>query len=208
MKNSGMQYATLDSLARIRSGYPFRGSVRHDPAGDIRVLQIRDLRRSRKLSAEALSRISAPDNHSVHLLQPNDIVMPARGDHRQAAPFTLTEPTIPSSHLHSLRVTRSDVLPAYLCWALNQPEPQHAMRNEARGTAMPLLTRRSLGAIRIPLPTLDTQRRIVALHELWQREQALTQQLLTNREHMLNGMIQQLMNIEPALTPPPDGDTE
>lgn len=204
-----MQYTTLDKLARIRSGYPFRGPVRHDPAGNIRVLQIRDLHRPGTLSAATLSRIRAPDHHSVHLLQPGDIVMPARGKHRKAVPFTLTEPTIPSSHLHSLRVTSPDVLPGYLSWALNQPEPQHTMQNEARGTAMPMLTRRSLAAIRIPVPTLATQRRIVELHELWQREQSLTQQLLTNREHMLNGMIQQLMHIEQAATPPstPDGDT-
>lgn len=194
-----MQYTELDKLAQIRSGYPFRGSVRHDPAGDVRVLQIRDLRQAETLTAEALSRVMAPAHHSVHLLQPDDIVLPARGDHRKAVPFTLTEPTIPSSHLHTVRVSSSDVLPGYLCWALNQPEPQHAMRNEARGTAMPMLTRRSLGTIKIPVPTITTQRRIVELHELWQREHALSKQLLTNREHMLKGMFQQLMN---------DGDTQ
>jgi restriction endonuclease S subunit len=197
--NTKMQYSELDNLAQIRSGYPFRGSVRHDPAGDIRVLQIRDLRQSKTLTAEALSQVMTPDNHSAHLLKPDDIVMPARGDHRKAVPFTLAEPTIPSSHLHTVRVISSNVLPGYLCWALNQPEPQHAMKNEARGTAMPLLTRRSLSTIKIPVPTLTTQRRIVELHELWQREQALTQQLLTNREHMLKGMFQALMH---------DGDTE
>jgi len=203
-----MQYTELDNLAQIRSGYPFRGSVRHDPSGNIRVLQIRDLRQAETLNAEALSQVMAPHKHSVHLLQPNDIVMPARGDHRNAVSFTLTEPTIPSSHLHTIRVTSPDVLPGYLCWALNQSEPQHAMRNQARGTAMPMLTRRSLGSIKIPVPTLTTQRRIVELHELWQRERTLTQQLLTNREHMLSGMIQQLMSIEPAVTTPPDGDTQ
>ena len=206
--NTKMQYTELDNLAQIRSGYPFRGSVRHDPAGDIRVLQIRDLRQAETLNAKALSQVMAPDHHSAHLLRPDDIVIPARGDHRKAVSFTLTVPTIPSSHLHTIRVTSSDVLPGYLCWALNQPEPQHAMRNEARGTAMPLLTRRSLGTTKIPVPTLATQRRIIELHELWQREQTLTQQLLTNREHMLCGMIQQLLNIEQAATTPPCGDTQ
>lgn len=203
-----MQYIELNKLARIRSGYPFRGSVRHDPAGDIRVLQIRDLRQFETLNVETLSRIKAPDNHSPHLLQPDDIVMAARGDHRKAVLFTLAAPTIPSSHLHTVRVTSPDVLPRYLCWALNQAEPQHEMQIEARGTAMPLLTRGSLGAIKISLPTLTTQRRIIELHELWQREQTLTQQLLTNRKHMLGGMIQQLINMEQAGTTPSDGDTQ
>ncbi len=191
-----MQYTALDNLASIRSGYPFRGPIRHDQDGDVRVLQIRDLRRPGALQADSLSRVRAPRKHAPHLLQPGDIVVPARGEHREAASFGLEEPTIPSSQLYTLRATGNDVLPAYLGWALNQSAAQHAMQNEARGTAMPLLTRRSLGAIRIPVPTLATQRRIVELHELWQREQALTQQLLRNREHMLNGMVRQLMDRE------------
>jgi hypothetical protein len=102
--------------------------------------------------------------------------------------------------LYTLRVAGGNVLPAYLSWALNQPPTQHAMQKQARGTAMPLLTRRGLGAIRIPVPKFATQQRIVELHELWQREQALTQQLFVNREHMLNGMIQQLMDHEQTET--------
>jgi hypothetical protein len=195
-----MQYATLDNLVNIRSGYPFRGPVRHDPAGDIRVLQIRDLRRPGALQVDTLSRVRAPHKHAAHLLQPGDIVMPARGEHREAASFALEEPTIPSSQLYTLRVAGGNVLPAYLSWALNQPPTQHAMQKQARGTAMPLLTRRGLGAIRIPVPKFATQQRIVELHELWQREQALTQQLFVNREHMLNGMIQQLMDHEQTET--------
>ena len=188
-----MQYTTLDNLAQISSGYPFRGSVQHDPAGDIRVLQIRDLRRSGTLSADTMLCVRASDNHASYLLEPGDIVMPARGDHREAISFMLDEPTIPSSHLYTVRTTGDEVLPAYLGWALNQPATQHTLQNEARGTAMPLVTRRSLETIRIPVPTLETQHRIVELHELWQHEQALTQQLLTNRESILSGVIQQLM---------------
>ena len=201
-----MQHTTLDSLARIRSGYPFRGPVKHDPTGDIRVLQIRDLRHPKKLDAEALSRISAPDNYSAHLLQPDDIVMPARGDHRAAVIFTLTEPTIASSHLHTVRVTSPDVLPRYLCWALNQSATQHAMESEARGTAMPLLSRRSLSAIQISLPSIATQKRIIELNDLWQREHALTLELLTNTGRLVEGMIQQLMSFEQAANPTQDGD--
>lgn len=203
-----MQYNTLDNLAEIRSGFPFRGRVEHDPAGNMRVLQIRDLRRNADLSAKDLPLFLVPDSHMVQPLQPDDIVLPARGDFRQAIRFALPEPTIASSHLHTVHVSRPDVLPAWLCWALNQPEPQHAMQNEARGTAMPLLTRRSLGAISIPVPTLATQRKIVELHELGQREQELARTLLANSKALLNGMIQQLMNNEPTATTPPDGDPQ
>ena len=203
-----MQHTTLNNLARIHSGFPFRGRVEHDPAGDMRVLQIRDLRRNANLSAADLTLFRVPDSRMTQPLQADDIILPARGDNRRAIRFTLSEPTIASSHLHTVRVTSPDVLPAYLCWVLNQPEPQHAMRKEARGTAIPLLTRRSLGAISIPVPTLAIQHKIVEMHNLCQREQRLMQDLLTNREALLKGMIQQLMNIEPAATTQPDGDPQ
>jgi len=203
-----MQYTTLDNLAQIRSGFPFRERVEHDPAGNMRVLQIRDLRRNAGLSAQDLPLFLAPDSHTVQPLQPDDIILPARGDFRRAIRFTLTEPTIASSHLHTVQVSSPDILPAWLCWVLNQPEPQHAMQNEARGTAMPLLTRRSLGTIPIAVPTLAVQRKIIELQELWQHEQRLTQDLLANNEALLKGMIQQLMNDEQAATTPPDGDPQ
>jgi hypothetical protein len=43
------------------------------------------------------------------------------------------------------------------------------------------------------VPSLDTQRQIVALNRLWEQEQVLTQKLLQNREQMMQGVFQQLL---------------
>jgi restriction endonuclease S subunit len=185
--------ASLSSLATIRSGFPFRERIEHNNAGDVRVLQIRDLRLKLALNAADLPLIKSPKGRAT-LLQAGDIVIPARGEHYQAVNFTLPEPTLASSQLLTLRVTSDAVLSSYLCWALNQPKPQHTLRIESRGTNMPLLTRKSLGAVRIPLPPLATQQKIIDLQQLWEQEQQLTRQLLNNRERMLKGMFQQLLS--------------
>lgn len=184
--------ASLSSLATIRSGHPFREKVEHDGAGDVRVLQIRELRLSPALKAADLPLVKRPKGRT-NLLEPDDIVIPARGEHHQAVSFTLPEPTLASSQLLTLRVTSNTVLPSYLCWALNQPGPQHTLHNESRGSNMPLLTRKSLGAVRVTVPPLATQQKIIDLHQLWEQEKQLTQQLLSNRENMLKGMFQQLL---------------
>ena len=191
--------ASLSSLATIRSGHPFRERVEHFEAGDVRVLQIRDLRLGRVIEATDMPLIKNPRGRST-LLESGDIVIPARGEHYQAVSFTLPEPTLASSQLLILRVTSDTVLPDYLCWALNQPGPQHTLRNESRGSNMPLLTRQSLGAVQVPLPPLATHQKIIDLQQLWEQEQQLTQQLLNNRETLLKGMFQQLLR-QAWLTP-------
>ncbi len=144
--------------------------------------------------------IKSPTGRAT-LLEPGDIVIPARGEHYQAVSFALPEPTLASSQLLTLRVTSDTVLPGYLCWALNQPGPQHTLRNESRGSNIPLLTRQSLGAVQVPLPPLATQQKIIELQQLWEQEQQLTQQLLDNRETLLKGMFQQLLR-QAGLTHP------
>ena len=192
--------ACLSSLASIRSGFPFREKIVHDDTGDVRVLQIRDLRLNRATEAADLPLIKTPKGRST-LLEPGDIVIPARGEHYQAVNFTLPETTLASSQLLTLRVTNDSVLPGYLCWALNQPKAQHTLHNESRGSNMPLLSRQSLSAIQVSLPPLATQQKIIDLQQLWQQEQHLTQQLLNNREAMLKGMFQQLLRQAEIATP-------
>lgn len=185
--------ASLSSIANIRSGFPFRERIEHDAAGNVRVLQIRDLRKNRIMEAGDLPLIKSPKGRFTSL-EPGDIALPARGEHYQAVSFTLAEPTLASGQLLTLRVTSDTVLPGYLCWALNQPRIQHTLRNESRGSNIPLLTRKSLGAVQISLPPLVTQQKIIDLQQLWEQEQQLTQQLLNNRETLLKGMFQQLLH--------------
>ncbi|RLA38801.1 MAG: restriction endonuclease subunit S [Gammaproteobacteria bacterium] len=201
--------ASLSTLASIRSGFPFRERIKHVNTGDVRVLQIRDLRLNPVLKATNLPLITSPKGRAK-FLEPGDIVIPARGEHYHAVNFTLSEPTLASSQLLTLRVTSDTVLPGYLCWALNQPKTQHTLRNESRGTNMPLLTRQSLSMVKVPVPPLATQQKIIDLQQLWEQEQQLTQQLLNNRESMLKGMFKQLLRQTgtPVNPPAPHGEQE
>jgi restriction endonuclease S subunit len=205
-----MRRKYLSSLATIHSGYPFRGRLQNDPTGEVRVLQIRDLRLNDMLNPDDMTKIKAPRSQAARLLEPGDIIIPARGEHYRAISFNLPAPTIASSQLLTLRVTSDEVLSDYLCWALNQAAAQHTLRSESRGSNIPLLSRQSLGAVSIPVPALTTQKKIIELQQLWEQEQQLTKQLLANRETMLKGMFQQLMFQEQVATDitEPNGDAQ
>ena len=48
----------LSELAEVRSGYTFRGALEHDPSGDVRVLQIKDLRHIAAIEPDKLIAIT------------------------------------------------------------------------------------------------------------------------------------------------------
>ena len=64
---------------------------------------------------------------------------------------------------------------------------------ESQGSKMPMLSVSTVNQFEVEVPSLDIQQRIIELNRLWEQEQILTQQLLKNREQMMQGMFQQLL---------------
>ncbi len=197
----------LKKVADVRTGYTFRGKIEEADDGNVRVLQIRDLRKQfaesnrTELVAHELPLIHWNGGDSA-MLKPGDIVLPARGEHYNAAIFpgakkvadSSPQQVIATSQLLIIKTTKDDVLPGFLCWTMNQPEVQHYLTSESKGTSIPLLSRKSLDMLTLSIPPMEKQKKIIELQKLWEQEQHLTKQLLTNRENMLKGMCKALLN--------------
>jgi restriction endonuclease S subunit len=115
-------------------------------------------------------------------------VLPSRGDRYDAALIRSNLPTLASGQLYILHPSRAGLTPEYLCWYLNQPEARNYILKNRAGTGIPTLSRPVLGDLPVPVPAVKTQHKIVELQQLWQQEQSLSQQLLTNRQKMLDGI--------------------
>lgn len=183
----------LRSLAEIRVGHSFRTRIEDDPQGDIRVLQIRDVREGAEIPVELLPRMAWSMVNQAPLLKPGDVVLPARGDRYDAVLIRSSAPTLASGQLYILHPNRAGLTPEYLCWYLNQAEARNYILKNRAGTGIPTLSRPVLGDMPVPVPALETQRKIVELQQLWQQEQSLTQQLLTNRQKMLDGIFSKFL---------------
>jgi restriction endonuclease S subunit len=190
---------TLQSIAKIRSGYTFRQKITEVTEGNVHILQIGDLRRQHtelqrsELQADILPKVNWQDGNSALLPTPS-VVVPARGEYHRASLFNGTAKVIASSQLHIITITDMKVLPTFVCWAINQKSSQHYLANEARGSNIPSISINSLASMEIQIPTIETQQRIIELQQLWEQEQQLTRQLLSNRKVMLEGMFQQLLS--------------
>lgn len=183
----------LNTIADIRAGHTFRGRIDEDPAGNIPVLQIKDLKDRAMLTADQLPRINWQSAKAITNVQLGDIVLPARGEYYRAAALQGDEPVIATSQLFVLRLTSKDITPEYLGWYMNQRVAQNYFLTHRSGTSMPMLNKQSLGALPVVVPPLATQEKIVSVQRCWEQEKQLTEQLLTNREKMLNGIFQQLL---------------
>jgi restriction endonuclease S subunit len=202
LKQHKLMHKPLSTIAEIRSGQTFRGSIKDSPTGNVRVLQIRDIKACTEIAPGTLPRIRWISSHQTGRLKDGDIVMPARGEYYSAAMYkTVTDgkdgssetPVVATNQLFILNSRTAEVTNEYLCWYLNQQAPQQYFKTYCNRTSIAMLNIQSLGALPVPLPALEIQHKIVALHQCWQREQQLTQQLLNNREQMLKGVYQQLL---------------
>lgn len=183
----------LHTIADIRAGHTFRGKIKNDLQGDIPVLQIRDIKDHTTLTTENLPRIKWQNLKEAATVRTDDILMPARGEYYKAAIMRGGEPAVATSQLFVLRLKTKEMMPEYLGWFLNQRTAQQYFLTHRSGTSIPMLNKQSLGMLEVSIPPLETQAKIVAIQECWEQEKQLTEQLLINREQMLNGIFQQLL---------------
>jgi restriction endonuclease S subunit len=183
----------LGSIADIRTGHTFRGRINEDPAGEVPVVQIKDLKGHPWVTSEGLPRIRRPKEKSLDPARPGDILLPARGEHYHAAILQGDEPAIATNQLYVLVPKSERITMEFLTWYLNQRAAQHYFSTHRSGTNIPMLNIASLGALPVPLPPINIQDKIVRLNRIWIEEKALTERLLKNREIQLKAIFQRLL---------------
>ncbi len=197
----------LHQIADIRTGQTFRGRINNTPTGNVRVLQIKDIKACASIDEKALPRIRWIRSRQTGKLQAGDIIMPARGEYYNVTLYENEDenenkkerqseiPVVATNQLFIIKTRTKEVMPEYLCWHMNQKVSQHYFKTHCSGTSIPMLNKDSLAALQIEIPPMQTQKKIVAMYQLWQQEKQLTEKLLDNREQMLNGIVQQLLKI-------------
>lgn len=198
----------LGEIANLRTGFTFREKIEELPpgAGNAHVAQIKDLREARTTSNSITllaSKLPLIDwtGKSNAFVKPEAVLLPCRGSrggYFQASCLASDDnsslPVVASSQLLIL-TPEPGVLPEFLCWSLNRPSIQYWLSegSGSQGSGIVMLTAKLVGELKLEVPPIDTQRKILDLNQLWEREQLLTQALLENRKAMLHGMFQQLL---------------
>ena len=180
----------LLDISTIRTGYTVRGRLEAAERGGLLTIQLGDISPDGSVNPEQLTRVCLGDLPDRYFVRAGDVVFRSRGERNTA--FALDarfrEPALAVLPLFVLRPKMDIVLPEYLAWAMNQPPAQRHFDSFARGTNLRMVPRASLDALDIDVPELETQRKIVAIDALAERERALSV-LAADKRRQLTGLI-------------------
>lgn len=127
-----------------------------------------------------------------HLLKDGDVVFAAKGTKNFAAVFeNHNEPSVASTSFFVIRPIDNKVLPQFLAWFLNNPVTQTLLKGQAIGTSIPSISKQVLENMEITVPSIETQKTILQITKLRNKEKSLKQEIETLREKQIQ---QQIIN--------------
>jgi len=181
----------LLDIAEIRTGYPFRGRIERIEIGGCRLVQMGDVRADTGEVGDDLGHVEVPANWQKHVLRTGDVLLVGRGVRNEAATFVgQTDDVIAAPHLFVLRVrTASLALPDYLTWFLNLPATQEQIRSIRVGSGIPFVPMEAFAQLKLALPSIEMQQRVVCLQRLCRQEEQLLEQISEQRRVLITGTI-------------------
>jgi len=182
----------LGEFTTIQMGYTFRDSLAQWPKGNVPVIQMKDISDTGLVIVSTLNRIQMDDPNENHLVRSGDVVFRSRGLKMTAALVSEhNENLILSAPLFRLRVVQSTVLPAYLQWYINQPKAQAYLQTVAAGSAQMMISKQNLMEMMVEIPSLDSQKRIVDVAVLLDREVELRESINEKRLKVISAQLAQ-----------------
>lgn len=166
----------LHDACTIHSGFTARGKLESVELGGVPIIQLRDITAEGVVDPGCLARAPLEGVADRYLVQAGDVLFRSRGERTTACALDdrFVEPAVAVLPLFVLRPKRDVVLPEYLAWAINQPAAQRHFDAAAYGTNIRMVPRSSLDELDIDIPDLATQRKIVAIDALAERERELS----------------------------------
>lgn len=180
----------MKEIADIQLGYQFRGKAEADPQGTHKVIQIRDFDEALGLRTENLLSVRLKGDAERYTVKENDVLFLSRGHKNNAIAINAPlKSTVAASYFFILRIKQNKVLPDYLAWYINQAPAQEYLHSVARrGTHMPLVPLSVFSDLVVDIPDVETQRRVVEVDRLFERENDLTVQLQEKRSQLIKAV--------------------
>jgi len=128
----------LHSLATIDSGATLREKLTHDPNGNVRVIQVRDVAGPYLEVGDDPLRVDLSAIPQQQLLQPDDVLLLAKGSRHPAVLYAKSWPhAVAMSFFFRLRVIDPVTThPGYLAWYLNSTPGQAALYAGRQGSSV------------------------------------------------------------------------
>ncbi len=181
---------TITNIADIQLGYQFRKKIEPVEDGTHWVVQIRDFDQDLALQKDGLLRVYIDKPADSFLINKGDVLFLSRGQRNWAVAITDDlKDTITVSHFFVIKIKNSHILPEYLSWYINQaPAQEYLHTNARRGTHMPLIPLSAFAGLTVEVPDVETQKMIVELSKLMEKEKRLLNELQIKRSLLVSAI--------------------
>jgi restriction endonuclease S subunit len=182
----------LRDIADIRSGHPFRGTIKQYENGDVNVVQVRDTEATGEITPYSAVKTILSTKKQPDWLQNGDVLFVAKGaKHYSVLVDNIPERTVCSPHFFVVRLKpafKGVILPEFLCWQLNQQPAQRYFKANAEGSMYLSIRRQVIEDAPIKLLKAEKQRQLAAMHRCGVKEKKVLQKLMKNRQHQLDAV--------------------
>lgn len=180
----------LRDLSNTKFGYPFRGSIQEDPAGEIAVVQIKNVDAEAGVDWKNLARTHLTGRREPDLLRKGDVVFIAQGNRNIAAYVERVDmDAVCSPHFFLIRLRPcARLLPEFLAWQINQIPAQRYLSASATGSHITCIRRQELENLPISVPDIKMQEKIVAFHKAAIREKKLLLDMIESRSLQMRAL--------------------
>jgi hypothetical protein len=185
---------SLATAARVRAGYPFRGSVEGIAGGEVLAVQMKDVDVDTGVHWPGVVRTSLAGRKKPDWLKAGDVLVVSKGARFYAVCVDAPPAhAVCSPHFFHLQVApQLPLVPAFIAWQINQQPFQRQLQKAAEGSSQLSIRRPVLESLTLSVPPLADQQRIVALVELASKERRALNALIHNRERQLHALAENL----------------
>lgn len=182
----------LKNIAEIQTGVYLKPS----PVANSLYLQVNNFDSNGCMYSEQKPTIALDNTNSKYLLREKDLLFVAKGTNLFCAIFQTQEynAVASSSFLVIKIINKSSVLPEYLCWFLNLPTTLQYLSINAKGTAIPSISKATMEELNIPILSIDKQKTILAIAELQKEEERLYKRIISKRNQLTEYKLKNIIN--------------
>ena len=187
--------ATLQHIAKIKAGHPFRGSIQESRGGNGHVIQLRDVDGDAQINWQALVRAEISGRKQPDWLKRGNIIFSARGSRNLASVVPdIDIPVVCSPHFFIIDLKdREDVLPEFITWQLNQTQLQKYFQQSAEGSVHVSIRKAVLEQAQIVIPHIEKQKIIVELASRVLKEKKSLEKLIELRRLEMDAVAKDIL---------------
>ncbi len=192
MNTSNPHQAPMRALADIKPGYPFRGAIRHDPKGEVSVVQVRHLDPEygfgEGCQAGALDRVTLEGRRRLSAIRCCSSLVRFFA---VVVPHIIPDHTVCTPHFFLIRLNESAkavITPEFLAWQINHHEAQSYLTRLGQGTLQHSISKSQLKDLPVTIPSLHRQSLVTSLHRAALDEAEQLRALIANREQEMRAL--------------------